>query len=69
MKPVFDQKGKYAYVIGLQFDVSTTISHNNNKSDGTKLKQTNEALLSKLQLIDYLLSMLPDRLPFDDLNE
>lgn len=48
MKPIFDFKGKYAYVIGLQFDVTSDL-----------------ASLSKLQYIDNMINMLPDRLPYD----
>lgn len=48
MKPIFDFKGKYAYVIGLQFDVTSDL-----------------ATFDKLQYIDSMISMLPDRLPYD----
>jgi hypothetical protein len=52
MKPLFDQKGKYAYVIGLQFDVSS-----------------DKATLARLKYIDSLMTMLPDRLPYDDSSQ
>jgi PAS domain S-box-containing protein len=49
MKPIFNYKGEYSFIIGLQFDVSGQSS-----------------TVSKLQLIDHLVSMLPDRLPKND---
>jgi hypothetical protein len=50
MKPLWNAKGVYSYVLGIQFEVTKSPSGS----------------LSNLQMIDHLMSMLPDRLPQTD---